>query len=905
MLKGVTVATSKNTSAFDHTPGRLHIGLLNLMLGFVFLPVFLLGAFLAPFGRREVEEFQTASGKLISVSRWCWGGLLGKWFNAGAVSLWCAAPLLLRGQMAWIGPLATSRSGENEELHVAPPPFVLNWLAQIPPGFMSPWTAMKHHLPQSDFRDVELGYFLHRSFAGDLSLIVNCISQSFFKSQAFNCPSSIVFDTLRVDNLSIDQATQVWTEHLSSPEGAGPNIVAFVNARVVNAARRAIKVRRAYNGCQIVLPEGEYLQTAAKLLKSRLRSTAGRHSFLHRALEVATQQGAPIFVLAGDDPQACAQAIQRQYPALQVAGTASTQSSGNPDDHWSTLIQKSGARLVILSMANPNAITWLSEQHPYLGAWTVVCPGVLSVESDPRIPLIPPPTKLRWWATQKFYLAVLLQRWLGGVTPEAPQHRGKTGGESTIPQRAYVMALSASQDSLVQDLSAVPALIPVGSQSLLAMHMEQMAAVRCQQIELITDADPIRFREIVNEGERWGLAVTLHLASDASDAFKRLQLMLRMETLRDSTARPVWLVDASRWIPDGITVPEPSQPSNALWLDTGGAAAPDTPEWAGYAKLDLALLARLCACPHWDDVGTRLTTYEPDEGDTHPLPCHRIPARGTHLQALPGLVAAMEMARMGVLDQPNWVRVPVGEHVKGEVWRAKTAVVDELAVCEGPAFIGPYSVVAAHAQVGPHVVLGAHVCLENGVEIKHSVVLPGVTVGQGLDITHSLVGLSGISSLSWNSFVPSQALGHLLQPTHTIVKKVGWPERAVALVLLLLVPALSLLPGARAQSPLGRAFRSRFRPQLITVLWGAHALVGRSSETSSLVATDWRDLASDPLGVIAVGDTWGAEGVDEHLIADLYWSVNQNWPQRWALLRGYLRALGTGKTVSLVSDNAA
>jgi hypothetical protein len=54
-----------------------------------------------------------------------------------------------------------------------------------------------------------------------------------------------------------------------------------------------------------------------------------------------------------------------------------------------------------------------------------------------------------------------------------------------------------------------------------------------------------------------------------------------------------------------------------------------------------------------------------------------------------------------------------------------------------------------------------------------------------------------------------------------------------------------------------------------------------------------------------VGDTWGAEGVDEHLIADLYWSVNQNWPQRWSLLRGYLRALGTGKTVSLVSDLAA
>jgi UDP-N-acetyl-D-mannosaminuronic acid transferase (WecB/TagA/CpsF family) len=764
---------------------------------------------------------------------------------------------------------------------------------------------MKPHLPQGDQRDVEWGYFLHRSLASDFSLIFNCISQRFFHPKAVGFPRNIVFDTLRVDNLSLTQATDAWVSHLSSEGGAGgPQIVAFVNARVVNTARRTMKIRRAYNACHLVLAEGECLQTAAKLLKCRLRSISGRHSFLHRTLEIAAQQGTPIFVLAGDDPAACAQAIRRHYPSLQLAGVASIQPSDNRDDHWSSLIQKSGARLVILSMANPDAVTWLAEQHPYLGAWTVVCPGLLAVQSQADTPLLSPPPQVRWWAAQKFYLAVLLQRWLGGVTPEPPQHRGKTGSENTIPQRAYVMALSASQDSLVQDLSAVPALIPVGSQSLLAMHMEQMAAVRCQQVELITDADPIRFREIVNEGERWGLAVTLHLASDASDAFKRLQLMLRMETLRDNSAQPVWLVDASRWIPDGITVPDPSRPSNAIWLDAGGAA-PDSTGWAGYAKLDLALLAGLCACPRWDDVGTRLATYLPSEGEGDALPCHHIPTRSAHLQALPGLVSATEMARMGVLDQPNWVKLPESTHIKGEVWRSKTAVVDELAVCEGPAFIGPYCVVAAHAQLGPHVVLGAHVCLENGVEIKHSVVLPGVTVGQGLDITHSLVGLSGISSLSWNSFVPSQALGHLLQPTHTIVKKVGWPERALALMLLMLVPVLSLLPGARAQSPLGRAFRTRFRPKLVTVLWGAHALVGRSSETAALVATDWRDLASDPLGVIAVGDTWGAEGVDEHLIADLYWSVNQNWPQRWSLLRGYLRALGTGKTVSLVSDLTA
>ena len=157
---------------------------------------------------------------------------------------------------------------------------------------------------------------------------------------------------------------------------------------------------------------------------------------------------------------------------------------------------------------------------------------------------------------------------------------------------------------------------------------------------------------------------------------------------------------------------------------------------------------------------------------------------------------------------------------------------------------------------------------------------------------------------TWHSFVPSQALGHLLKPTHTIIRKVGWSERIVALALLPLLPVLSLLPGSRAESPLGTAFRTRFRPGLLKVLWGGYALVGRSSETEALVATEWRDLAADPLGVIAVGDTWGADSADEHLMADLYWSVNQSWPERWTILRSYLRALATGKTVSLTGEAA-
>lgn len=842
---------------------------------------------------------RSLGGEDIQLPHWHWSGALGHWLNHSPMAHWAAFTLLIRGQLAWIGPLPVMISELNSTTSTADAWNVPNELKALTPGLISPWSLMRHHLPATDQRDVEFAYFMQRSFESDLSLIFNRLRHLLFKSSPFTFPEKIVFDTLRVDNRSLRQSLDLLSDYIAAAGETGEaRIVSFVNAHIVNIARRTMKIRRAYNACHMVLPEGFFLYNAARLLKNRLRTVSGRYAFLHSALTQAAQQSIPVFVLSAEAPAECAQAIQRRYPSLRIAGYASTQDSSSDDNHWSVAIQNANAALVILSMPDSEAVVWLAEQYQYLGPWVVVCPGLLSTSTELATPLLPAPATVGFWGGQKFYLAVLLQRWLGGVTPEAPQARLKAAGDDVTPRRAYVMALTANDDALLHDLAVVPALMPVGSQSLLAMHMEQMAHAGCKHIELLTDADPIRFREILNEGERWGLSLALHLASDAPDAFKRLQLMLRMEAKRGSASMPVWLVDASCWVPDLIQLPDPAQPANGVWLSQADGDSAQ-PVWAGYAKLGVGLLSQLCAHTHWNEVGTRLANDTLFSNVGNELPVHRIHTRSTNLQSFTGLVAAVEMAKMGVLDEPNWIQLPQGEHIQGPVWMAKTAVVDALAHCRGPAFIGPYSVVSADVKLGPNVVLGAHVKLENGVDIAHSIVLPGITIGQGLDIAQSLVGLSGISSLTWNSFVPSQALGHLLKPTHTIIKKVGWTERVVALALLPLVPLLSLLPGARAQSPLGMAFRTRFRPGLLKVLWGGHALVGRSSETEALVATEWRDLAADPLGVIAVGDTWGADSPDEHLMADLYWSVNQNWHQRWTILRSYARALATGKTVAV------
>ena len=904
------MSTSHHASALIQAPGFFHRTVLHALLWLASIPVFLIGLIISPFGKKTILSAQSLNGHSFSVPIWKWPGTIGQWLSRSPFAHWSALLLVWNGTLTWIGPLPIFSSTSDSKLPSNESDRKLNssdQIAHLTPGLISPWSLMKRHLPACDQRDVEFSYFMHRSLDGDLSLIFNSIRHLFLRSSAFNFPDKVIFDTLRVDNFSLRQSVSLLSDYLAEAAvGGETKIISFVNVHIVNLARRKMKIRRAYNASHLVLPEGFFLYNAARLLRNRLRTVSGRYSFLHEALTLASGQDMSVFVLAADDHAACAQAIRLRYPSLRIVGSASTQDTSDDDGHWSLAIQNTNASLVLLSMPDPDAVVWLAEQHTYLGPWVVVCPGPLSTSTDLSTSLLPTAPTVGFWGLQKFYLAVLLQRWLGGVTPEAPQLRLQSAGDAVIPRRAYVMALTANHDALLQDLAVVPALIPVGSQSLLAMHMEQMAHVGCKQIELLTDADPIRFREILNEGERWGLSLTLHLASDATDAFKRLQIMLRMEAKRGSASLPVWLVDASCWVPDLVQLPDPDHPSHGVWLSQASNGA-HAEVWAGYAKLSLGMLSQLCALTRWEDIGIRLAeaaAHQPTSPQADGVPFHRIHTRSTHLQTFTGLVAAADMAKMGVLDQPNWIRLPQNERIQGEVWMAKTAVVDELAHCQGPVFIGPYSVVSANAKIGPNVVLGAHVKVEDGVEIKHSIVLPGITIGQGLDITQSLVGLSGIASLTWHSFVPSQALGHLLKPTHSIIRKVGWSERIVVLALLPLLPVLSLLPGSRAESPLGTAFRTRFRPGLLKVLWGGYALVGRSSETEALVATEWRDLAADPLGVIAVGDTWGANSVDEHLMADLYWSVNQSWPERWTILRSYLRALATGKTVSLTGEAA-
>ncbi|MEN9474113.1 MAG: hypothetical protein RIS48_833 [Pseudomonadota bacterium] len=252
-------------------------------------------------------------------------------------------------------------------------------------------------------------------------------------------------------------------------------------------------------------------------------------------------------------------------------------------------------------------------------------------------------------------------------------------------------------------------LMPLLGKPLLQRSVENLVQLGCKQVHVFLGDNPAPVRELLGNGERWGMQLHYHylqVEEDLPDNLRRLQL---------DPASQYWLAcdDRLPWRPEQAD-------DNLAWYWTD---ASERRHWAGLGRFSGQWLAALPGCRDRQDFEARLMAAPTVQSTPalRPLSCESdadfLRSAGMLLDSEPG-------------SSPDSIHVGRG------------VVVHPSAVLKGPVWLGHLVHVDAGVELGPYAVLEDGVVVDQGAAIQHSVVVSDTYVGKELNL-HQCVAAPG------------------------------------------------------------------------------------------------------------------------------------------------------------------
>jgi N-acetylglucosaminyldiphosphoundecaprenol N-acetyl-beta-D-mannosaminyltransferase len=139
-------------------------------------------------------------------------------------------------------------------------------------------------------------------------------------------------------------------------------VVTTPNPEIVMLARRDPAFQRTLNRAALNIPDGVGLLLAARLAGDRLREHVQGTDLVLMLAEESASAGYRWFLLGGhgDVAQRAALALQRQFPGLQIVGTASGSPHEQDDAATQAIIRHAGGVDVLLvAYGAPRQERWL------------------------------------------------------------------------------------------------------------------------------------------------------------------------------------------------------------------------------------------------------------------------------------------------------------------------------------------------------------------------------------------------------------------------------------------------------------------------------------------------------------------------------------------------------------------
>ena len=338
------------------------------------------------------------------------------------------------------------------------------------------------------------------------------------------------------------------------------------------------------------------------------------------------------------------------------------------------------------------------------------------------------------------------------------------------PQSARAIVFAVCPDEHLIEADRPLCLLPLGPKSIVQHVIE--SAVRCgaRMVDVVISEGAQELRAMLGEGERWGIAIRIHLVADPLRPYGVFRFLRRPGSPDQSDSCLVLHTSSLVVNPQTATDAEFAAPDSAvLWDRVDGL-------WSGMARVSNSFL---------NEYGSDNLTYGELARLITEVPIvHRI--QDTVLAV--STSAEILDAQMRVLHGEFPVLLENYRSAESGIWIGRNTRIHPSARIVAPVFISDHCEIEALASIGPGAFLGERTIIGRGAVVQNSIVLSLSSVGEELTLQDSIASRSvilntrlGISLNVMNDLV----LGDLGK-RHIAQKLNSLASRTAGLILLLL-----------------------------------------------------------------------------------------------------------------------
>jgi len=277
--------------------------------------------------------------------------------------------------------------------------------------------------------------------------------------------------------------------------------------------------------------------------------------------------------------------------------------------------------------------------------------------------------------------------------------------------RAILMALGGPETIPLVTHRIPNTLLQIVDKPLIHHIFDYFVFLRISHVHLVLHHLPYLIEESIDEGKRWGISVTIHLAKELENPWPCI-----MPLVKGLPAEERILLAHGEKLPEK----EFSLDKSCLYQDEKGRLT----GWGVVTASDLPE----CKTVVSTEVSTFLST---------------------------STTAEWYQSNLRVLEQHSsfFLFPTTARQVEEKIWISHGVILHPSATVKGPVFIGENTQIRERTQVGPFVVLGNQCFVDEEATIQRSVVMANSYLGQGITVEHCMISGSLLFQIEYDSHI--------------------------------------------------------------------------------------------------------------------------------------------------------